>query len=42
MGIGIAMIRRRLAHDDELLRQQRKLGFDPERPWAWLRSGKQK
>ena len=42
MGIGVAMIRRRLAHDDDLLRRQQRLGFDPERPWAWLRSGKEK
>ena len=38
MGVGMAMIRRRLAHDDELLLRQQRLGFDPERPWAWLRS----
>jgi hypothetical protein len=40
--IGIAMIRRRLAHDDDLLRRQQRLGFDPERPWAWLRSSTEK
>jgi hypothetical protein len=42
MGIGVATIRRRLAHDDDLLLRQQRLGFDPERPWAWLRSGKEK
>ncbi len=41
-GIGIAMLRRRLARDDDLLRRQQRLGFDPERPWAWLRSGTEK
>ena len=34
---GTALIRRRLAHDDELLLRQQRLGFDPERPWSWLR-----
>ena len=42
LGIGVALIRRRLAHDDDLLRRQQRLGFDPERPWAWLRTGKDK
>jgi peptidoglycan/LPS O-acetylase OafA/YrhL len=38
-GIGVALIRRRLAHDDDLLRRQQRLGFDPAQPWAWLRRG---
>jgi peptidoglycan/LPS O-acetylase OafA/YrhL len=40
LGIGVALIRRRLAHDDDLLRRQQRLGFEPERPWAWLRGGR--
>jgi hypothetical protein len=35
--VGIASMRRRLAHDDELLLRQKRLGFDPEKPWGWLR-----
>lgn len=35
--VGVVLIRRRLAHDDELLLRQQRLGFDPERPWSWLR-----
>lgn len=35
--VGIARIRRRLARDDELLLRQKQLGFDPERPFDWLR-----
>jgi membrane associated rhomboid family serine protease len=35
--VGMASIRRRLAHDDELLLRQKSLGFDPEKPWGWLR-----
>jgi hypothetical protein len=35
--VGMASIRRRLAHDDELLLRQKRLGFDPEKPWGWLR-----
>ena len=35
--IGIAAIRRRLAHDDGLLLRQKRLGFDPENPSGWLR-----
>jgi hypothetical protein len=38
--VGIAAIRRRLARDDDLILRQRRLGFDPERPWAWLGSEK--
>ncbi len=38
--VGLAAIRRRLARDDELLLRQRRLGFDPEQPWAWLGSEK--
>jgi hypothetical protein len=34
--VGIAAIRRRLASDDDLMLRQRRLGFDPEQPWAWL------
>ncbi|MDX6487366.1 MAG: hypothetical protein QOF43_2519, partial [Gaiellaceae bacterium] len=34
---GIAWIRRRLARDDELLLRQARRGFDPERPWRWMR-----
>jgi hypothetical protein len=37
--IGIARIRKRLEWDDELLLQQKQLGFDPEQPYEWLRSG---
>lgn len=37
--IGIARIRKRLEWDDELLLRQKQLGFDPEEPYAWLRSG---
>lgn len=37
MVVGVAAIRRRLAHDDELLLRQKRLGFDPERPYGWLR-----
>ena len=37
IGIGVALIRRRLAYDDDLLRRQQRLGFDPAQPWAWLR-----
>ena len=35
--VGIAAIRRRLAHDDELLLRQKRLGFDPENPTSFLR-----
>jgi hypothetical protein len=34
---GVAYVRRRLARDDELFLRQQGLGFDPERPWRWLR-----
>jgi hypothetical protein len=34
---GVAYVRRRLARDDELFLRQQRLGFDPERPWRWLR-----
>lgn len=37
MAVGIAAIRRRLAHDDELFLRQKRLGFDPEKPSGWLR-----
>jgi MFS family permease len=37
--LGIVRIRRRLAWDDELLLRQKQLGFDPEHPYGWLRSG---
>lgn len=37
MVVGIAAIRRRLAHDDALLLRQKRLGFDPENPSGWLR-----
>jgi FtsH-binding integral membrane protein len=33
----VAYARWRLAHDDDLILRQRELGFDPERPWGWLR-----
>jgi hypothetical protein len=36
MILGIAWIRRRLARDDSLLLRQKRLGFDPERPYAWI------
>ena len=35
--VGVAWIRRRLARDDALFARQMRLGFDPERPSAWLR-----
>ncbi|HWG56365.1 MAG TPA: hypothetical protein VNT58_07575 [Gaiellaceae bacterium] len=38
--VSIALVRRRLATDDELLRRQLRLGFDPEHPWRWLRPGR--
>lgn len=37
MIVGIVLLRRRLARDDQLLLRQKRLGFDPEHPWSWLR-----
>ena len=34
-----ALIRRRLARDDDLLIEAQKRGFDPEKPWGWMRRG---
>jgi hypothetical protein len=35
--VGVALIRRRLAVDDQMWRRQKELGFDPERPFARVR-----
>ena len=35
--VGIARIRKRLAWDDELLLRQKRLGFDPQDPYGWMR-----
>jgi membrane associated rhomboid family serine protease len=37
MIVGLAYFRRRLARDDAMLLRQKRLGFDPEHPWRWLR-----
>lgn len=39
--LGVAAIRRRLSSDDDLFVRQKRLGFDPERPYAWIRGGGQ-